>query len=280
MSYNAPQFSKDIIRAVRRSEPIEICGLTLYPITMRDYDEFVICKDALAILHSSLPAKYLAMDFLSALFALALDEMRLSEQSQPTENSAAFQRVIRLLYLALRISDDVIDIGEDIVYVQKDNALVIDHIIIHQNGDEITLTPAVFSSRIRPLLAYQNGIELLDERTNPDLIKEYKKYQKKDEGVHLKASVDGLIASVAYQSHVSEAELMDWTVKQFDGRVRAIEREKRYSMYGQAEMSGFVSFKEGNPAPSWCYDVDEDLPGSSSLSKLGETLDGAGMKQK
>lgn len=282
MSYNAPQFSKDIIRAVRASKPIEICELTLYPITMRDYDEFLLCKDALAIQHSSLPAAYLAMDFMSALFALALDETRNHEkQTALSENTAAFQRVLRLLYLALRIPDEQLnEIDKDIVYAKKEDTLVIDHINIHQNGKEITLTPAVFSSRIRPVIAYQNGIELPDERTNPDLIKELKKYQKQDESVNLKANVDNLIASVAYLSHTAEADIIDWTVKQFDNRKRAIERDKRYTLYGQAELSGFVSFKSGNPAPSWCYDVDVDLPGTTSLSELGKKLDGAGVKQK
>lgn len=284
MSFNAPKFSKDIIRAVRASEPIEICGLTLYPITMRDYDEFILCKDALAIQHSSLPAQYLAMDFVSALFALTLDEAKkAAEGKQPmSENTAAFQRVLRLLYLALRIPDgEENDISKDIAYIEQDDNIIIDHITIHQNGENITLTPAVFSSRIRPVLAYQNGIELPDERTNPDLIKEFKKYHNKSESdVHLKANADDLIASVAYLSHISEAEIIDWTVRQFEARVRAIERDKRYDQYGQAEMSGFVSFKNGNPAPSWCYDVEVDLPGSSSLSEVGKTLDGAGVKQK
>ena len=282
MSFNAPQFSKDIIRAVRTSQPIEICGLTLYPITMRDYDEFLICKDALAILHSSLPAQYLAMDFMSALFALALKEAQSEDkQAISPENTAAFQRVLRLLYLALRIPDEEMsNIERDIIYARKNDALVIDHIIIHQNGKEISLTPAIFSSRIRPVLAYQNGIELPDERTNPDLIKEYKKYQKTDDSVTLNANVDDLIASVAYQSHITEAEIIDWTVRQFSYRQRAIERDKRYTLCGQAEMSGFASFKNGNPSPSWCYDIEVDLPGASSLSELGKKLEGAGVNSK
>lgn len=282
MSYNAPQFSKDIIRAVRSSQPIKICGLTLYPITMRDYDEFLLCKDALAIQHSSLPAQYLAMDFMSALFALALEETHnKEEQKAPSENTAAFQRVLRLLFLALRIPDDIANnIENDIVYVRKNNALVIDHITIHQNGEEISLTPAIFSSRIRPLLAYQNGIQLPDERTNPDLIKEIQKYQKSDESVNLKVNADDLIASVAYQSYISEAEIAGWTVRQFEYRRRAIERDKRFMLCGQAEMSGFASFKNGNPSPSWCYDVETDLPGTASLSDIGKVLDGAGVGKK
>lgn len=282
MSYNAPQFNKDVIYAVRTAQPIKKCGLTLYPIMMRDYDEFILCKDALAIMQSSLPAAYLAMDFLSALFAFALDEVSSPETAQHSpEKTAAFQRVLRLLYLALRSTDTIDDISKNIVYTQKNERTAIAHIKIHQNEETIELTPSVFSGIIRPLIAYQNGIELPDERDNPDLIKELKKYQNSDDSVNLRVNADDLISSVAYQSKVTETEIIStWTVRQFEYRVRAIERDKRYSLCGAAEMSGFASFEKGNPHPSWCYDVDADMPGTTSLSEIGKKLGGAGVKAK
>lgn len=282
MSSNAFQFNKDVIYAVRTSQPITKCGLTLYPITMRDYDDFILCKDALAIMQSSLPAAYLAMDFLSALFAYALDEINSPEnKQQSSEKTAAFQRVLRLLYLSLRCDCKIENISDDIVYANKNGRVVIDHIKIHQTEETVELTPSMFSGIIRPIIAYQNGIELPNELDNPDLIKEYKKYQKEDDSVKLKVNTDDLIASVAYQSHISEAEIIEsWTVRQFEYRVRAIERDKRYTLCGSAEMSGFASFKNGNPHPSWCYDAETDLPGSTSLSAIGNKLGGAGVKAK
>lgn len=281
MSLNA-HFNKDIIYAVRKSKPIEICGLTLYPITMYHYDEYIVCKDALAILQASLPAKYLGMDFLSALFALALDEPHRSEEDEtPNEQKAAFQKVLSLLFLALGYDEVKLEtIAKDIVYKRIDNNLSIDHIVVHQNGKDVDLTPDVFSQQLRPLIAYQNAIELPDEATNPDLIRESKKYQKNDETSKLKPDLDDLIASVAYLSHVSVAEILEWSVRDFQYRTRAIERDKRYMLCAQSEMSGLASFEKGNPAPSWYYDLDEDALGTTSLAELGKKLQGAGVGQK
>lgn len=287
MSLNV-RFSREITIAVRKSLPIEKGGLTLYPITMADYDDYVICKDALTILQASLPAKYLGFDYMSALFAMAMDEAQgtldFSNGSAASSPGLklAFQRVLRLLQLSLRVSEkEIADIASDIVYTKNEfDELSIDHIVIHQNGKDVNLTPSVFSQVIRPLIAFQNAIELPDETANPDLINESKKYKKDADGVKLKPDVDDLIASVAYLSHVSAAEILTWTVREFEYRARAIERDKRYMLCAQAETSGLASFEKGNPAPSWFYDADIDSLGTTSLSELGKKLGGAGVKQQ
>lgn len=274
------RFSKDIVKKVRCGQPIEAYGLTLYPIMMEDYDEYLMCKDAWAIMHGSLPAKYLNTDFLSALFAMSLDETR--NDVPPEERSAAFQRVIRLFYMALRLTDDEIEqVAGDIVYKQvTDEMIGIGSITIHQSGKATEITPSLFSSKLRPLIAFQNGIELPDENTNPDLIRLHNKIHEHDAQVRLKMDADDLLASVAYQSSVPLSALMQWTVREFVYRIRAIDRDKRFTLCGQAEMSGFASFKDGNPAPSWQYDTDVDNLGTTSLSEIGKKLQGAGVRQK
>lgn len=274
------QFSKDIVKKVRCGQPIEAYGLTLYPIMMSDYDEYMLCKDAFAIMQGSLPAKYLSTDFLSALFAMSLDEKR--EDVQAELRTAAFQRVIRLFYMALRSTDEEIEhIARDIVYKQTNNDIVaIDHIVIYQNGKATEITPSLFSTKIRPLIAFQNGIVLPDEDTNPDLIKLHNKMHEHDQPVKLVVDFDEMMASVAYLSSVTVAQITEWTVRDFEYRVHAIDRDKRYMLCGAAEMSGFASFKNGNPAPSWQYDLDVDALETKSLSDLGKTLQGAGVRQK
>lgn len=280
MSQNMQHFSKDIIKKVRCGQPIEAYGLTLYPIMMEDYTEYLLCKDALAVMQGSLPAKYLAMDFLSALFAMSMDEAE--QKLPPEERTAPFQRVISLFYLSLRSTpDEIAQIAADIEYRQvNENRVDISNIVIHQNGKEIDITPSLFSSKIRPLIAFQNGIDLPDEDTNPDLIRLSQKMYGHESNVKLKVDTDDLIASVAYLSSASVPDVMSWTVRDFEYRVRAIDRDKRYNVYASAEMSGMVTFKNGNPCPSWQYDVDYDKLGSSSLSDLGKKLQGAGVKQK
>ena len=277
------QFNRDIITAVRKGEPINAFGLTLYPITMKDYDEYVLCKDAFAIMHGSLPAGYLSYDFLNALFVMAMDE-RASGNAEQNDNKfiAAFQRTLRVFYLALRVSEEEIrQIANGITYKPLNEDVVgIDKIVVHQNGKETEITPSLFSARIRPLIAYQNGIDLPDENANPELIRLYNKIHEHDNTIRFKSDIDDLIASVAYLSGVQPKDIVDWTIREFEYRIKAIERDKRYTLCGQAEMSGFASFKNGNPAPSWCYDVEGDYLGSSSLSELGKKLGGVGAKEQ
>ena len=87
----------------------------------------------------------------------------------------------------------------------------------------------------------------------------------------LKFDLDNLISSVAYLSHTDERTVDEWTVLQFERRNKAIQRDKQFMLYGQAEMSGMVSFKNGNPYPSWCFDRTDNL--SPALLNLDEMQD-------
>lgn len=274
------QFSKDIVKKVRCGQPIEAYGLTLYPIMMEDYTDFLLCKDAFAIMQGSLPARYLGMDFVSALFVYSMDEAANGVPSE--QRTSLFQRMISLVYLTLRSTKEEIEqIAKDIEYKQFDeNTVGISKIVIHQDGKTVEITPAQFSFSIRPLIAFQNGFELPDESDNPELIRLAQKMHANDATVNLKVDPDDLIASVAFQSRVSVGEVMKWTVREFEYRVRAIERDKHFTMFGQAELSGMISFKDGNPYPSWQYDTERDALGASPLSELGKKLEGAGVRQK
>ena len=80
------------------------------------------------------------------------------------------------------------------------------------------------------------------------------------------------IASVAYQSGIRERDINEWTVREFENRRKAIQRDKRYQMYGTAELSGMVSFKKGNPAPCWEFDIKADECGTMPLSEIGKVF--------
>ena len=101
------QFSKDIVKKVRCGQPIEAYGLTLYPIMMEDYTDFLLCKDAFAIMQGSLPARYLGMDFVSALFVYSMDEA--ANGVPPEQRTSLFQRMISLVYLTLRSTKEEIE---------------------------------------------------------------------------------------------------------------------------------------------------------------------------
>ena len=253
---------------IRKGLPIEALGLQFYPITMADYEEFLECKNALAIRLTSLSRihiEYLSVPFLSALWAMDLDSVRATGKA-----IGMFERVIRLLYLSLRLGYDSQKAFSKI-YCERENPRILSHIEVEQpDGETVKISPVDFTTIIRPLIAEQNGIELPDESSNTDLL-EAEQEMSNAEQSKLKFDLDNLISSVAYLSHTDERTVDEWTVLQFERRNKAIQRDKQFTLYGQAEMSGMVSFKNGNPYPSWCFDRTDNL--SPALLDLDEMQD-------
>lgn len=262
------QFSiMDEIIKIRQGKPVDCLGLTFYPIQMCHYEIFLMCQKALAIRQSTLPVKYAVKDYLNAIFGLEI-----SEPKGKGESAGAFFRAITLLGLSLRIDDlnGKSFFQNNVLFRKTPNGeLEIDKLRITQNGKTADISALEFSTKIRSLIAKQNGIELPDENENADLIKSQAEMDElKSSNIKLNQSIDSLISSVAYNSKVSECEIYDWTIREFENRRKAIERDKKYTLYGQAEMSGMVSFKKGNPYPSWCYDSIDESVGTMSMAEL------------
>ena len=276
MTGTLQNFTKNRRTIIRRGEPITESELTFYPITMDYYDVFIQCKNALILRQASLPVRYLSMDYLSALFTLEIDELKSGK-----EPSQVFLKVMTLLHLSLRIGLNVEELYKNIeVSIEKDK-IRLKHILIKQNEKIVKFTPLDFSTRFRQIIAEQNGLELPDEAANIDLVRDNEKLKElNNKGKSLNVNLDDLIASVAYQSKVSEKEIMTWTVREFENRKKAIDRDKRFMLCGQAEMSGMVSFKNGNPAPSWQFDVLDNSLGTMESSKLQKTLSGVAEQKK
>lgn len=266
---------------IRRGEPIRECGLDWFPVTMDHYEDFIQCRDALSLRLSSLPVRYMGMDYLSAVFALELAAIK--NPDAPGRGGGLFFRLMRLVGLSLRIEMTSKRINESIYYrVSGRDDIAIDSMTFEQtgaDGETLTakITPFQFSSQIRPLLAAQNQIELPDEADNSDLIADYDKKRKiESRGISLKTDLDDLVSAVAYKSGVADAEIMKWNVRDFENRRRAIERDTKYRLYAGAELGGMVSFKHGNPYPSWCFDAADDTLGTLEFTELSKTLQGAG----
>lgn len=281
MGFDLQKIQRDRRGSIRRGEPIRECGLDIFPITMDHYDDFVVCKDALTLRLSSLPARYAAMDYLSAVFAMEMDAIKDGEKA-----SGLFWRLMQLLGLSLRTDFSRPGALNDAVFykTREKNGGVevsIDRIHLAQidaegNEREADITPFQFSAQLRPLIAAQNQIVLPDESENSDLVEAYeKKKEIQKKGPALDTDLDTLVSSVAYLSGVSDREIMAWNVRDFENRRRAIERDKHFMLYAQAEMSGMVTFKHGNPYPSWAFDAVDDTLGTMEYAELAHTLSGA-----
>jgi hypothetical protein len=260
---------------IRKGLPVSVCGLKVYPITMDHYEEFMSCREGILLRMRTLPVKYMLKDYFSAVFALELDTVK-----QTGKGVGIMGKLLRLLELSLRIESPNGKSAFDNAfrYEKVGDDIVVSEIVIVQEDVTVRIKPNDFSLSIRPVIAEMNGLQLPDENENPELVlaDEQKREFESRNQKKLKTDISDLIASVAYLSHCSEREIYGWTVREFDARKRAIERDKRYMLYAQAEMSGMVSFKHGNPCPSWMFDVLDDSLGTTALSEL----DFGGAQQK
>lgn len=258
---------KEISVKIRKDEPIEVYGLTLYPLTMEHYEEFMNMKNVLSIRLSALPVQYMAYDYLNAIFRMDIDN-RINKKDK---HDSLFSTVLYLFELALRIAPEQMEKSIKI-YLTKDH--LIDQISVMQNGKLVFLKSNEFSKKIRPVIASQNCVELPDESANKDLIEagiQKREFYSQNEP-DIVFDVEKMVSSVAYLSHVREKEIYEWTIREFENRKQAIDRDKHYTMYSQAEMSGFVKFKKGNPFPSWCFDKKSDKIGAMSLDEVQKTF--------
>lgn len=266
------ELSAKTARAIRVYEPVKTEGLTLYPILMQEYESFLRGKAAISFLARSLPLEYLSQPLLSAFYRMDMTAMRQGE-----EPSGMFYRSLLFLALSLRLGEGK---GEEeriklfrvaVDRERSDKLLAVE--AETEEGETIRITPVMFQ-RLRPILAAQNGIELLSEDTNPDLL-EAERDIAQQRGPKLDYRVDSLISTVAALSGRDERELEDWPILKFQRRQEALERVLNFLICGVGETQG-TKWKKGNPYPSPFFDrLRED---SAALVSLESYAGGAGLQ--
>lgn len=252
------------LRNIRTGEPIDCCGLTLWPVLMWNYGEFLSCAQVWRLRLSALPYPFCTLDFFSALLASDTDGNR---KGRP---SGLFAAALRMLALSTRTdAADLLHPGR-IRLGHRGELPTVEEIVLMQNRAEVAV-PAARLPVLRQLIAEQNGLELPDEADNPDLVE-----QKTTSGTSSRYaeqfSVEDMIASVAYQSRLREKEILGWTVREFENRRRAIDRDKHYMLCAAAELSGMVKFPDGNPARSWLLDTVDTMRGTVPISKIAQKM--------
>ena len=240
--------------------------MIFYPVTLSHYEEFLEVKSAWIARQSSFPLEYAVLPFISALWAIDYDSVQASGKSV-----GLFERIIRFLYLSLRLEYSIEKAFKSIFYDPR-KPKEIQYIEVTQGGKTVQIKPHEFTAYVRPLVAEQNGLELPNESYNPELVQAEQDLVSL-RSAHLKYDTDALISSVAYLSNIDESQIDEWTVLKFERRYKAIERDKNFTLYRQAELSGMVKFPKGNPAPSWCYEKEKGLsPALRTASDVSENV--------
>lgn len=237
--------------AIDKDEPITIEGFTLYPILMSDYRRFMAARSVLLIRQGSLPAEYAVMRYLNALYAMDYDAVK--ETGKPAGFIAG---ALEMLAMAMRFPVSAF-VRRTMIRTSPQDGRRLEALDIRAGEAILHLTPAVFD-RLRPIIAEQNGLELPDESENADLVEAEEDIAAANALTAATAyDINAELAAVARDQRIRRAELMDYTIKEYTELKAAIERDKLFTIYKTAELSGTVKFTKGNPVPSWCYDRRE-----------------------
>lgn len=263
--------SLEMEKAVRRFEPIETEGLTLYPIQVKDIDEFTTARPAIEFMQQSLPVAMLSKPLLQAYYTLELDA---AQNGQP--GSGLFYKCILFLLLAMRVGNglpaekriELVDLE-----LQANDPTRLKSVLIFVNGEVKRITPMQFQ-RLRPILAAQNGIELVSENANPELVQAERDLAEMN-APKLQYRVDALKATVATFSGADESEMEEWPILKLLLRRDAVQRLVGYITCSFAESQG-GKWKHGNPFPSPLYDREIDYCGG--LIDMSTFAGGAGMR--
>ena len=258
-----------IQKSIRKDEPIEMDGLIFYPVLVEEIEELSQVRPAVEFMQQNFPVKYAAMPLLSAFYAYDFDQICAGGTA-----SGLFLRAVEFLCLCLRLGrGDRMEnrIRRFQIITDASDPSILKGLSFWKDGEEQTLIKPGQFTRWRPILAAQNGMEVPDESTNPELI-QARQEMGSIGAVALREDIDDLISSLALLSHCEEAEIMGWTVRKFFRRRDAASRLLHFVVCGIGEMSG-TKWKGGNPHPSWCFDRAE---GASPLIPMSEFMKSAG----
>lgn len=261
---------RPIQQKINRYEPVETDGITLYPIRVEEYEDFLLAKPALEFLQQSLPVALMSVPILQAYYAMDIESV--FDEQAPT---GLLGSTLLLLALALRLGE-----GEEpekrirrfriVPYPNDTKRLRM--IAFSTDGEEInTMTPAMFQ-RWKPIIAAQNGVELLPDDANPELVQAEKDVLRK-RSLNLDTNMESLVCGVATLSGAEEADIYSWPILKLQNRQNAIKRAMDYLICGVGESQG-TKWKLGNPCPHPFFDRVKE--GSLGAIGLDSYLGGAG----
>lgn len=267
----------DLQRAARSNEPIRFKKLFVYPLTVKDYELLWNCESALTIRLSSLPAIYAIKSYAEALFEIAINgENVISNTGDVVARKDDWYRFILLLCASLHIPSEAVK-SSIRFNVDSNNHKRFTSMSVRQFAENQEIVESLNSSdieQLRYIISTLNGKKLPDESENAELA-EAEADIRTAEGSKLKVNLDSLLATVARDQRCRIRDMYEWTIYEFELIRAAIERERRFMVYGIGEAGGMVKFPKGNPFPSLFFDRPAEVSAVISASELTQRLGNA-----
>ena len=261
-----------IKKAISRYQPVEVEGFTFYPITVEEYDNFLIASSAIDFMQQSLPVALLSVPLLTAYWQLDIEN---AENGTPVDGK--FSRALLFLAMALRIMPDAEPIERvkafQVEFDPKNHKKLISLRFRLNGTEQCKITPVQFQ-RIRPILAAQNGIKLQSDTANPELVQAERDIAEQN-NPNLDINLEDMICSVSALTGTTEDEIYGWPIKKLNQTVSALRRAMDYIICGVGATQG-AKWKNGNPSPSPFFERTKEK--SSALIAAEQFANGGGAR--
>ena len=266
----------DIMRSAKSGEPIRFKTLYLYPLTVKDYELLWSCESALTIRMATLPVTYAIMRYPEALFAIAIDGKDVVVNGEVVARANDWVRFLMLLCASLRIPLEQMRnaIGFNVDKNDKRRLAFVTVKQFMETEENLEALDVSDLLELREIIAKLNGRKLPDESENAELAQADVDIRSQS-GIRLDINLDSLLASVARDQRIRIKDLLPWTIYEFELIRSAIERERRFTVYGIGENSGMVKFPKGNPFPSIFFDKPAESSAVISASEFTSRINGA-----
>ena len=266
----------DIMRSAKSGEPIRFKTLYLYPLTVKDYELLWSCESALSIRMATLPVTYAIMRYPEALFAIAIDGKDVVVNGDVVARANDWLRFLMLLCASLRIPLEQMRnaIGFNVDKNDKRRLAFVTVKQFMETEENLEALDVSDLLELREIIAKLNGRKLPDESENAELAQADVDIRSQS-GIRLDINLDSLLASVARDQRIRIKDLLPWTIYEFELIRSAIERERRFTVYGIGENSGMVKFPKGNPFPSIFFDKPAESSAVISASEFTSRINGA-----
>ena len=266
----------DIMRSAKSGEPIRFKTLYLYPLTVKDYELLWSCESALTIRMATLPVTYAIMRYPEALFAIAVDGKDVVVNGEVVARANDWLRFLMLLCASLRIPLEQMRnaIGFNVDKNDKRRLAFVTVKQFMETEENLEALDVSDLLELREIIAKLNGRKLPDESENAELAQADVDIRSQS-GIRLDINLDSLLASVARDQRIRIKDLLPWTIYEFELIRSAIERERRFTVYGIGENSGMVKFPKGNPFPSIFFDKPAESSAVISASEFTSRINGA-----
>ena len=275
MTQSLQYTNADIQRCAKSGEPIRFKRLYVYPLTVKDYELLWGCESALLLRMATLPVTYAIKSYPEALFAIAIDGKDVVVNGDVVAKADDWLRFMMLLCASFRIPLQHMRNCFSFNVDRNDKRKLVSISVTQFMETEENLEALDVSDLIglREIIAKLNGRKLPDESENAELAQADADIRSQS-GIRLDINLDSLLASVARDQRVRIKDLFSWTIYEFELIRAAIERERRFTVYGIGENSGMVKFPKGNPFPSIFFDKPAESAAVISASEFTQRING------